>query len=158
MYQVEAQLSLFSSRYFSIASTLFESPCSTSTPNLFALAVTTLFVSVLVITTVIPNFLSQFMANPSFLFAATNSSPSWFNQTRSSLKHPSKSVKIILGNACAFSFFFITDDYSISTISSISTDAFKGSTAIPTADLACFPASPNISNSNSLAPFITAGC
>ena len=48
--------------------------------------------------------------------------------------------------------------YSTSTVNSISTEAFNGRTAIPTADLACFPLSPNISRSNSLAPFTTAGC
>ena len=48
--------------------------------------------------------------------------------------------------------------YLTSTVSSISTDAFNGRTAIPTADLACFPFSPNISNKSSLAPLTTAGC
>src|SRR5216683_2621316 len=45
-----------------------------------------------------------------------------------------------------------------STTISISTDIPNGSSAMPTADLACLPRSPKISISKSDAPFITAGC
>ena len=105
-----------------------------------------------------PRSFNLFTASPSFLLAATNSSPSWFKQRRSLVRQLSKSVNRILGILKLLSFDFAFINYAISTVSSISTEAFKGSTAIPTAERACLPFSPKISNNNSLAPFTTAGC
>ena len=48
--------------------------------------------------------------------------------------------------------------YSNSTIASTSTGTPNGKAFVPTADRACFPASPNTSTITSEHPFMTNGC